>query len=151
MKSSVVRQKARLPVALAFLNNSHNFDLCAYCTGMRFSSRPSLVPTKPLCPHCAAWRSSLIMNLNNPMSGRMLVVGAEAHTTTSRCGMAMTTLACSFIWPCNSFVLNHCTSSFSILLFLASKLVRRKLNLRSSCLGTSVRVSTTRLTTRRTF
>jgi hypothetical protein len=48
-------------------------------------------------------------------------------------------------------VLNRCTSSFLVSPSLASKPMRQRLSLWSSYLGVSARVSTTRLTTWRTF
>jgi hypothetical protein len=54
-KSSVVRQKARLFVALVSLNNDHNFDLRVCYVGLRSLSRPNLVLAKPLRPHSVAW------------------------------------------------------------------------------------------------
>jgi hypothetical protein len=44
-------------------------------------------------------------------------------------------------------VLNRCTNSFSVSPSLASKLMKCKLSLHSSYLGTSTRVSIARLTT----
>jgi hypothetical protein len=50
MKSSIVREKVRLPATLASLNNSHSFNLCAYYVGVKSSSKPNFVPTRPLRP-----------------------------------------------------------------------------------------------------
>jgi hypothetical protein len=136
-----------LPTALASLNNGHSFDLRAYCTGVSSSSKPSFVLAKPLHPQSVAWRFSFMVNLNSTAPGRAFAAEVEAHTVANRCHVAMTTLACSLIWCCNNSVLNRCTSSFSVSPSLASKLVRRKLNLHSLCLGMSTRVSTTHLTT----
>ncbi len=136
MKSSAVRQKARLPAALASLNNDHSSDLYAYCASVRSSSRPNFVPTTPLHPQSMAWQSSLVTNL----SSTALVVEVEARGVTGCYRVAMTTLARNVIWPCNSSMLSR---SFSISPSLASKPVRHKLSLRSSCLGASARVSTT--------
>ncbi len=62
-------------VTLASLNNNHSFDLRACCVGMRFLSRPNLVPVKPLRPRNVAWWSSLIANLSNTTLGCAFVVG----------------------------------------------------------------------------
>jgi hypothetical protein len=78
--------------------------------------------------------------------GRVTIVGVEACTMVGHCRVATITLT-HFIWPYNSSMLSCCTNSFSVSPSLTSKLVKRKLNLRSSYLGTSARVSTTRLTT----
>ncbi len=134
-------------VALASLNNSHTSSLRACCANVRSSSKPNLVPARPLRLRSTTWRSSLVVNLISTASRHMLVVGAEAHTMAGRYCVAMTTLAHNFISPCNSFVLSHYTNSFSVSPSFASKLMKRKLNLHSSCLGASTRVSTTRLTT----
>ncbi len=143
MKSSVARQKARLPTALASLNNGHSSDLCAYCAGVKSSSRPSFVPARPLHPRNAAWQSSLVANLSNTAPGRALAIEVEARIVTGRCRMAVMTLAHSLIWPCNNSVLIRYTNSFSVSPSLASKPVRRKLNLRSSYFDLSAKVSTT--------
>jgi hypothetical protein len=55
MKSSTVRQKAHLPTALASLNNDHGSNLCTYCVGVRFSSKPNLILAKPSHPRSATW------------------------------------------------------------------------------------------------
>jgi hypothetical protein len=81
MKSSATCQKAHLFIVLAFLNIGHIFDLHAYCAGVRSSSRPSLVPARPLRHHGAAWQSSLVVNLSSAVSGHAPVVRAEACTT----------------------------------------------------------------------
>lgn len=146
-----MRKKACLFAALASLNNGHSSDLRACCVGMRFSSRPNLVPTRPLCLHSAAWRSSLIANLSSTALRHAPIIGAEACVVASCCHVTAITLACNLIWPYNSFVLNHCTNSFSVSPSLALKLVRRRLSLRSSYLGMSTRVSIARLTTWRMF
>jgi hypothetical protein len=67
---------------------------------------------------------------------------AKARAIVGRCCVATTTLACNFIWPYNSYVLNHCTSSFSVSPSLALKHVRCKLNQRSSYLNVLAKVST---------
>jgi len=141
----------RLPAVLASLNNGHSSNLRAYCTGVSSSSKPSFVPTKPLHPRSVAWQFSFIVNLSSTALRCALAAEVETHTVANRCHVAMTTLACSLIWCCNNFVLNHCTSSFSVSPSLASKPVKRKLNLHSPCLGMSTRVSTAHLTTQRTF
>ncbi len=114
MKSSVARQKARLPAALASLNNGHSSDLCACCAGVRSSSRPSFVPARPLRPRSVAWWSSLVANLSNTTPGCALAIEVEARVVIGRCRVAAMTLARSFIWPYNSSVLSRCTSSFSV-------------------------------------
>jgi len=136
-----------LLAALAFLNNSHSFDLCTCCAGMKSLSRANLVPAMALCPCSAAWRSSLVANFSSIALRRAPIAEAEAHVVASRCCVVTTTLVRNLIWPCNSSVLSRCTSSFSVSPSLASKPVRCKLSLRSSCLGASTRVSTARLTT----
>ncbi len=146
-KSSATRQNASLLAALASLNSGHSSDLRACCVGVRSSSRPNLVPARPLPPRNAAWRSSLVANLSNTAPGRALIVEVEACKVTGRCCVAATTLTRSLIWPCNSSVLNRCTNSFSVSPSLTSKPVRRRLRLCSSCLGASAKVSTARLTT----
>ncbi len=67
------------------------------------------------------------------------------------CCVVATTLACNLIWPCNNSVFSRCTNYFSVSPSLASKPVRCNLNLHSSYLGASARVSTSRLTMWRTF
>ncbi len=47
MKNSTARQKARLPVALASLNNGHKSNLRACCANVRSSSRPNFVRLTP--------------------------------------------------------------------------------------------------------
>ncbi len=59
-KSLDAHQKARLLAALASLNNGYSSDLCACCVGVRSSSRPNLVPARPLRPRSVAWWSSLV-------------------------------------------------------------------------------------------
>jgi cellulose synthase/poly-beta-1,6-N-acetylglucosamine synthase-like glycosyltransferase len=81
----------------------------------------------------------------------MPAVGTEVYVVLGRCRMVATTLACNLIWPYNSFVLSHYTSSFSVSPSLVSKLVRRRLSLCSSYLGVSAKVSTAQLTTWHTF
>ncbi len=135
-KSSIVRQKARLPTTLASLNSGHNFDLHACCTSVRTSCKPSLVLAKPLRPHSAALRSLFVANFNSTTSRHTPAIKAEPRTITSRCHVVAKTLACNLIWPCNSSVLKRCTNSFSVSLSLVSKLMRRRLSLHSSCLGT---------------
>jgi hypothetical protein len=147
MKSSTTRQKARLPIALASLNNGHSSYLRACYAGVRSSSKPSFVSAKPLCLWSTVWRSSLVTNLSNTTPRRVLTAEVEAHAVISRCHVAATTLARNLIWPCNSFMLSRCTSFFSVSPSLALKPVRRKLNLHSSYWGASAKVSTTRLTT----
>jgi hypothetical protein len=105
-------------------------------------SRPNLVFATPLCLCNVAWRSSFVANLSNIVLGHALATEVEAHVVASRCRMAMMTLSRNLIWPYNSFVLNHCTNFLSVSPSLASKLMKRKLNLRSSYLGASARVST---------
>ncbi len=126
---------------MASSNNGHNSNLHAYCVGVRSSSTPNLVPARPLRPHNAAWWSSFVTNLSSTASGRTPTARAKARAIASRCHMAATTLAHSLIWPCNNFVLSHCTHSFLVLPSLASELVKHRLSLHSSCLGTSARVS----------
>ncbi len=147
MKSLDVRQKARLPIALASLNNGHNSNLCAYCVGVRFSSKPNLVPAKPLRFHSATWRSLFVANLSNIVPGNAPTAEVEAFTVASRCHVAATTLARNLIWPYNSSMLIRYTSSFLVSPSLALKPMRCKLSLHSSCLGASARVSIARLTT----
>ncbi len=132
---------------LASLNNGHNSNLHTYYASVRSSSRPSFVPAKPLCPRSAAWQSSFITNLGTITLGCVSTAKVEAHVVTGSYRMATTTLARSFIWPCNNFVFSCCTYSFLVSSYLALKPVKQKLSLRSSCLGTSARVSTSRLTT----
>ncbi len=151
LKSSAARQKARLIVALASLNNGHNSDLRACCVGVRSSSRPSLVPARPLRPCSTTWQSSLIVNLSSTMSRCALAAGAMACVKTCHYYVVTTTLAHNFIWPCNNSMLSCCTNSFSVLPSFVLKSVSRRLSLRSSFLGTSARVSTTWLTTCHTF
>ncbi len=143
MKSSTARQKARLLVAFASLNNGHSSDLRACCMGVRSSSRPSFVPARPLRPRSAAWRFSLVTNLSNTAPGRTLAVEVEAHVIIGRCHVATMTLAHNLIWPCNTFVLSRCTSSFSVSPSLASMPVKCRLSLHFSCLDVSAKVSTT--------
>ncbi len=142
-----MRQKVRLPATLASLNSGHSFDLCACCVGVRSSSRPSLVPAKPLCTHSTVWRSSLIVNLSNTTLGHAPIVRPEVHAVTSHYHVVVTTLARSLMWSYNNFMLSRCTNSFSVSPSLASKPMRRNLNLCSSCMGVSVRVSIAQLTT----
>ncbi len=151
MKSSATRQKARLPVALTSLNNGHNFDLHGCYVGMRSLSRPNMVPTRPLRPRNTAWWSSIVANLNNTASGSMLAIGVEARVVACHYHMAMTTLVRNLIWICNSSMLSHYTSSFSVSPSLTSKPVKCRLSLCSSCLGASTRVSIAWLTTWGTF
>ncbi len=146
-----MRQKARLPAALASLNNGHSFDLCTCCVGVKSSSKPNLVFAMPLCPHSTAWRYLFVTNLSNTTSWCTLTVEAEVLAITGRYCMVVITLARNFIWPYNSFVLSRCTSSFLISPSLASKPVKWRLNLCSSCLGMSTRFSTTWLTNWHTF
>ncbi len=146
-RSSAACQNVRLPVALASLNNGHNSDFRACCVGVRSSSRPNLVLARPLCLRSATLRSSLVANLSSTTLRRALAVEVEAHEVAGRCRVAATTLTRNLIWPCSNSMLNCYTSSFSVSPSLASKPVRRKLNLRSSCLGASAKVSTARLTT----
>ncbi len=150
-KSSTARHKVCLPTALASLNSGQNFDLRACCVGVRFLFRPNLVPVRPLRFRSVAWRSSFVANLNSIALGHVPVVGAEACVVACHYHVVATTLACNLIWPCNSFVLNCYTNSFSISPSLALKLVRHRLSLRSSYLGMSARDSIARLTTWRTF
>ncbi len=131
-----------LPAALASLNNNHSSELCACCARMRSSSRPSFVSARPLRPRNAAWQSSLVANLSNTAPGRAPTVKVEARVITSYCRVAAMTLARSLIWPCNTSVLSRCINSFSVSPSLASKPVRHRLSLRSSCLGVSAKVST---------
>ncbi len=138
-------------VALASLNNSHSFDLCACYVGMKSLSRLNLVLAKPLHPRSVTWRSSLVANLNSTVSGRMPTIEVEACAIVGCCCVAVMTLVCSFIWPYNSSMLSCYTSFFLVSPSLASKLVKRKLSLCSSCLGASAKVFTGRLTTWRTF
>ncbi len=146
-KSLAAPQNERLLVAFTSLNNGHNSDLRACCVGVRSSSRPNLVPVRPLRPHNATWQSSLVANLSSTALGRVLAIEVEAREVACCCRLVVTTLTCSLIWPCNNFVLSHCTSSFSVSPSLASKPVRRRLSLRSFCLGASAKVSIARLTT----
>ncbi len=119
----------------------HNSDLCACCAGVKSSSKPSLVPAKPLHPRNVAWRSSLVANFNSTASRRVLATTAEACVIASCYRVATTTLACNLIWPYNSFVLSCYTIFFSVLPSLALKPMRRRLSLWFSCLGMSARVS----------
>jgi len=146
-KSSAARQNACLCATLASLNSGHSSDLRACYVGMKFSSKPNLVPTRPLRPHSTAWWSLLVVNLSSTMSGRAFVVEVDAHEVARCCRVATTTLTRSPIWPYNSSMLSRCTSSFSVLPYLASKPMRHRLSLCSSCLGASARVSTAWLTT----
>jgi hypothetical protein len=150
-KSSVAQQKVRLLTALDSLNNDHSSYLRACCVGVRSSSKPNLVPVRPLRPRSAAWQSSFVAHLNNTTPRHAPTAGVNVRAVARHCRMAVTTLACNFIWPYNSSVLSHCTNSFSVSPSLASKPVRRMLSLRSSYLGASARVSTARLTTWHTF
>ncbi len=87
-----MRQNVRLPAALASLNSGHSSDLRACCVGVRSSSRPNLVPARPLRPRSATWWSSLVANLSNTAPGRVLAIEVEAHEVASRCHVAATTL-----------------------------------------------------------
>ncbi len=147
MKSSTARQDARMLAALASLNSGHSSDLRACYVGVRFSSKPNLVHVKPLRPRSTAWRSSFVVNLSSTAPGCMLAIKVEAHEVAGHCRVAATTLTRSLIWPCDNSVLNRYTSSFSVSPSLASKPVRRRLSLCSSCLGASTTVSIARLTT----
>ncbi len=151
MKSSAACQKACLLATLASLNNDHNSNLRARYAGVGFLCRPSFVPARHLPLQSATIRFSFIANLSNTTPLRAPVVELEARVTVDRCCVAVTTSARSLIWPCNNSVLSHCTSFFSISPSLASKLMRGRLSLRSSCLGASARVSIVWLTTWRTF
>jgi hypothetical protein len=111
-------QKVHLPTSLASLNNDHNFDLRTCYVGVRFSSRPNLVPTKPLRLRIVAWRSSLVVNLSSTTLGRAPVAKAEACAVIGHCRVATTTLARNLIWPCNNSVLSCCTNSFFDFTFL---------------------------------
>ncbi len=146
MKSLTTHQKAHLPIALASLNNSHSYDLRTCYTGMRSLCRLSFVPVRPLCLRNTTWQSLLVVNLNSTTPGHAPAIEVEAHAIAGRCCLATTTLTRSLIWPCNNSMLRCCTSSFLVSPSLVSKPVRRRLSLRSSCLGTSARVSTARLT-----
>ncbi len=143
MKSSTARQKARLLATLASLNNGHSSDLRACCVGVRSLSKPSFVLARPLRPRSATWRSSFVANLSNTTPGRVPVIKVEARVVTGHCRMAAMTLKCNLIWPYNTFVLSCCTCSFLVSSSLALKPMRCRLSLRSSCLGVSVKVSTT--------
>ncbi len=140
-KSSAARKNVRLPATLASLNSGHNSNLRTYCVGVRSSSRPNLVLVRPLRPRSVVWWSSLVANLSSTTSGRALVVEVEARKIAGHCRVAITTLTCSFTWPSNNFVLSRYTRSFLVSPSLASKLVRHRLSLHSSCLGASARVS----------
>jgi len=120
-KSSIVSQKVHLPAALASLNNIHIFDLRTCCVGVKSLSRLSLVLGRPLHPCSATWWSSLIVNLSSTVSGRTPIARAKAHLVANHYCVAAMTLAHSFIWPCNNFVLSHCTSSFLVSPSLASR------------------------------
>ncbi len=48
-KSSIMHQKVHLPITLASLNNSHNFELRAYWVGAKSSSSPTWSVPSP-CP-----------------------------------------------------------------------------------------------------
>ncbi len=146
-KSSATRQNPHLPITLACLNNGHSYDLHTCCVGVRSSSKPNLVPARPLCSRSATWKSSFVINLSSTTSRRALVIKVEAREVVGCCHMAAMTLTRSLIWPCNSSVLSCYTSSFSVSPSLASNPMRGRLSLRSSCLGTSARVSIARLTT----
>ncbi len=147
MKSLVARQKACLLAALASLNNNHSSNLHAYYTSMKSSSRPNLVPTRPLRTCSMAWWSSHITNLSSIVTKHMPTTEVEARAVTGRYHVVTMTLAHNFIWPCNNFMLSHYNSSFLVSPSLASKPVKRRLNLCSSCLGVLTRVSIARLTT----
>jgi hypothetical protein len=147
MESLATHQKARLLVALASLNNNHSFGLRACYASVKSSSKPNLVLVRPLRLHSTAWWSSLVANLNSIALRHTFVIGVDAHIMAGHCCVATTTLAHNFIWPYNSFVLSCCTNSLSVSPSLASKPMRRKLNLRSSYLDASTRVSTTQMTT----
>ncbi len=136
-----------MPITLASLNNGHSFDLRACCASVRTSSRPNLVPTRPLRPRNAAWWPSFVAKLNSTALGRATTVGVEAYIVVGHCRLATMTLAHNFIWPCNNSMLSCCTSSLSVSPSFASKPVKRRLNLRSSYLGVLASVSTTWLTT----
>ncbi len=139
MKSSAACQKACLLAALASLNNDHNSDLCARYAGIGFLCRRSFVPARHLPPQSAAIWFSFIANLSNTTPLRAPVAELEARVTVDRYCVAVTTSACSLIWPCNNPVLSRCTIFFSISPSLALKFVRCRLSLRSSCLGASAR------------
>jgi hypothetical protein len=141
-KSLAARQNARLPATLASLNSGHNSNLRTYCVGVRSSSRPNLVLAKPLHPRSVAWRSSLVANLSSTTPGRALAVEVDAREIAGHCRVAVTTLTCSLIWPCNNFVLSRYTRSFLVSPSLASKPMRHRLSLHFSCLGVLARVST---------
>jgi hypothetical protein len=87
---------------LASLNNGHNSDLHACCVGMKSSSKPNLVPTKPLCARNTAWRSWLVTNLSSTALGRALAAEVEARTIVGRYRVSTMPLVCSLIRPCNS-------------------------------------------------
>ncbi len=140
-KSLATHQKARLPAALASLNNSHRSDLRTCCVGARSSSKPNLVPARPLHLRSVAWRSSFVLNLSSTMSGCALAIEVEARAIAGCYRVVAMTLVPNLIWPCNSSMLSHCTNSFLVSPSLALKFVRRKLNLRSFYLGTSAKVS----------
>jgi hypothetical protein len=59
---------------LASLNSGHNSDLRACCVGVRSSSRPNLVPARPLHPCSVTWRSSLVANLSSTALRRALAI-----------------------------------------------------------------------------
>ncbi len=139
MKSLAARQKVHL---LAALNNDHSSDLRACCAGVKSLSRPCFVPVRPLRPRSAAWRSLFVVNLSNSAPGRAPTAEVEACVVAGCSYVATTTLACNLIWRCNNYVLSCCISFFFVSPSLASKPMRRRLSLCSSCLGVSARVST---------
>ncbi len=146
-KSSVACQKASLLVPLASLNNDHNSNLHACYVGVRSPSWPNLVPVMPLRPRSAAWRFLFIANLSKTAPEHVPTVKVEARAVKGHCRTTTMTLARSFIRPYNNSVLNYCTNLVSVSPSLASKPMRCRLNLCSSCLGASAKVSTARLTT----
>ncbi len=115
--------------------------------GVRSSSKPNLVFARPLRPCSVTWQSSLVANLSSTAPGRALGIEAKAHAVVGCHHMAVTTLARSLIWLCNSSMFSCYSSSFSVSPSLASKPVRCRLSLRSSYLGVSAKVSIARLTT----
>ncbi len=154
MKSSAMCQKARLPAALASLSNGHSSDLHACCVGMRFLSRPNLVPAMPSPSQCGLVilvHCELKQHCVKARACHLPIARTKARAIADYCQVATTTLAHNLIWPSNSSVLSRYMNSFLVSPSLASKPMRRKLSLCSSCLGTSVRVSIAQLTTWFTF
>ncbi len=132
---------------LGLLEQWPQLRLLRLLCGCEVFIQAQLGPARPLRPHNTAWRSLLVANLSSIVPRRAPATEVQAHVIAGSCRMATMTLARSLIQPYNSFMLNCYTNVFYVSSSLASKLVRCRLNLRSSCLGASTRVSTAQLTT----